>query len=80
MGQDMTSRRTKQHQLPPAPVRRSLVERAVGILAVDGIKVSDRARELLSRCEAGTLTIDEARAEVIARAQAIADAKNVKND
>lgn len=78
MGQDMKSRRTKQDQLPPAPVRRSLVERAVGILAVDGIKVSDRARELLSQCEAGTLTFDQARKEIITRALAMAAAKNVK--
>lgn len=80
MGQDMTSRSTKQHQLPPASVRRSLVERAVGILAVDGIKASDRVRELLSHCEAGTLTFDQARKEIISRALAMAAAKNVKQD
>lgn len=75
----MTSRRTKQH-LPPTPVNRSLVEQAVGILAVDGIKASDRALELLAQCEAGTLTFDQAREEIIARALAMAATQNVKQE
>src|SRR5690606_17474077 len=78
-GQAMTPRKTIFRQLPLA-ASRSPAARAIAILAVDGIKVSDRARELLSQCEAGTLTFDKARAEVIARALAIADAKNVKKD
>jgi len=52
----------------------------VGILAVDGIKASDRALELLAQCEAGTLTFDQAREEIIARALAMAATQNVKQE
>lgn len=50
----------------------SLTERALAILAVDGIKVSARARELLDKCEAGEMTFAQAREDVIARAKAMA--------
>lgn len=74
----MTSYKSKPHLLPTG--QRSLVERAAAILAVDDIKVSDRARELLSQCEAGTLTFAEAREEIIARARTMAGAKSNKED
>lgn len=75
----MTQRKTIFQQLPLA-ASRSPAARAIAILAVDGIKVSDRLRELLSQCEARTMTYDEARKEVIARALAMAAAKNVNRD
>lgn len=50
----------------------------MGILAVDGIKVSDHVREMLYKCEAGMMTFDEARADVISRARAMASAQNKK--
>ena len=75
----MTLRKSRFQQLPLA-ASRSPAARAIAILAVDGIEVSDRLRELLSQCEARTMTYDEARKEVIARALAMAAAKNVKQD
>lgn len=72
----MTSRDTKLPLQPHA--KRSLVQRAVGIVTVDGIGVSDSVREMLSKCEAGAMTFDQARQEIISRARAMADAKNLK--
>lgn len=74
----MTSNKSKTHLLPAG--QRSLAKRAAAILAVDDIKVSDSARELLSQCEAGTLTFAEAREEIIARARSMAGTKSNKQD
>lgn len=71
----MTSNNSKLRVLPTG--NRSIAKRALAILAVDNIKVSDRARELLAQCEAGTMTYAEAREEIIARARSMA-AKSIK--
>lgn len=75
----MTPRKTKFQQLPLG-ASRSSAARAIAILAVDGIKVSDRLRDLLAQCEAGTMTHDEAREVIIASALAMAAAQNVKKE
>lgn len=77
-GQDMTLRKPKFDLLPVA--RRDAAAQAIAILAVDGIKASDMALELLAQCEAGTMTYDEAREVIIARALAMAAAQNVKQE
>lgn len=74
----MTLRKTKFDLLPVAI--RSPAAQAIAILAVDGIKGSDMARELLAQCEARTMTYDEARKVVIARALAMAAVQNVKQE
>lgn len=51
---------------------RGIASRAMAILAVDDIKVSERGRELLAQCEAGTMSFAQAREDVIARARAMA--------
>lgn len=80
MAQLMTTRITKQHQRTSATARHSLVDRAVGILAVDGVRVSEKTLVLLRECEAGTLTFDEARKAVISRAVAMPDTKQTNQD
>lgn len=74
----MTLRKTKFDLLPVAS--RSPAAQAIAILAVDGIKASDMALELLAQCEARTMTYDEAREVIIARALAMAAAQNVKQE
>lgn len=52
--------------------QKNLTQRALAILAVDNIRPSAHAIELMRRCEAGTMTYEQARAEVCARARTLA--------
>ena len=58
----------------------TLAERAGAILSADGIKVSARVLEMISKCEAGTLSFAEARAQLVADAKSRANVKSVKQD
>lgn len=54
---------------------RSVTERALAILAVDGIQPSARGRELLLMCERGEMNFEQAREDVVSRAKAMAAAQ-----
>lgn len=51
---------------------KNIASDALAILAVDDIRPTAHAVELLRQCEAGTMTYDQARAEVSARARTLA--------
>lgn len=74
----MASNSSRSHQT--AHRNDSIAQRAVDLLAVDDIKLSERGRELLSMCEAGIMTFDQAREDIIARAKLMAEAHKKCSD